>query len=107
MLSHACDHQRQEHVCPNIPWSYITPKVEKFFFCSDDIEHCVKGSCHKWVNKFFADQEKPPILLVWFVKFGTNLNHIEILKLENVCYQLPQNTASFQLIFSTPLPPPP
>jgi len=40
-------------------WNYYkftTPKVEKFFFCPDDIERCIKGSSRKWMDKFSADQ---------------------------------------------------
>ena len=40
-------------------WNYYkftTPKVEKFFFCQDDIKCCVKGSRRKWVDKFSVDQ---------------------------------------------------
>lgn len=74
-------------------WNYYKftkPKDEKFFFCPDDIERCVKGSRRKWVDKFSADQERPPIPPVWPVKIGTNLTRPEILKLENAGFQLPQ-----------------
>ena len=74
-------------------WNYYkftTPKSEKFFFCPDDIERCVKGSRRKWIDKFSVDQERPPIPPVWPVKLGTNLTRPEILKLENAGFQLPQ-----------------
>ena len=73
-------------------WNYYkftTPKVEKFFFCRDDIERCVKCSRHKWVDKFSLDQERPPISPMWPVKLGTNLTCLEILKFENVGFRLP------------------
>ena len=68
-------------------WNYYkftTPKIEKFFFCLDNIERCIKGLHRKCIDKFFADQERPQIPFVWPVKFGTNLTHLGILKLENV-----------------------
>ena len=64
-------------------YKFTTPKVEKFFFCVDVIERCVKGSHRKWVDKFSHDQERPPISPVRPVKLGTNLTRLEILKLEN------------------------
>jgi MFS superfamily sulfate permease-like transporter len=74
-------------------WNYYkftTPKSEKCFFFPDDIECCVKGSRRRWVDKFFVDQERPPIPPVWPVKIGTNLTHPEIVKLENAGFLLPQ-----------------
>ena len=56
-------------------------------FFPNDIEHCIKVSCRKWLDKFFADQERPPIPSIWHVKFGTNLTRPEILKLDNVGFQ--------------------
>jgi hypothetical protein len=62
MLGHACCHEEEmhcqnclqlkEHPCPAYlgVWNYYkftAPKVEKFFFCPDDIERCVKGSRRK------------------------------------------------------------
>ena len=72
-------------------WDYFkfkTTKIEKFFFCSDDIERFVKGSLCKWVDKFSAYQKIPLILFFWCVKFGTNLTCLEIFKLDNVNFQL-------------------
>ena len=74
-------------------WNYYdstAPKVEKFFFCLDNIELCIKGCRRKWINKFFADKERPPIPPMWPVKLGTNLTCLEIFKLVNVGFQLPQ-----------------
>ena len=74
-------------------WNYYkftTRKVEKLFYCPDDIERCIKGSHCKWVDKFFVDQERPPIPYVCPVKLGTNLIRPDILKLENDNFQLPQ-----------------
>jgi hypothetical protein len=91
-------------------WNYYkftTPKVEKFFFCPDDIERCIKGSRRKWVDKFSVDQERPPIPLVWHVKIGTNLTRSEIVKLENVGFQLPQKERITPTrLFNTAAPPP-
>ena len=56
---------------------------------ADNIERCVKNSRHKWIDKYSGDQERPPILLVWPVKLGTNLSPLEILKLEYADFQLP------------------
>ena len=58
--------QLQEHPCTGLPWNwnyykFTKPKVEKFF-CPDNIKRCVKKSRRKWVDKFSADQERPPIL---------------------------------------------
>ena len=90
-------------------WNYYkftTPKSEKFFFCPDDIERCVKGSRRKWVDKFSADQERPPIPPVWPVKIGTNLTRSEIVKLENAGFQLPQKERITPTrLFNTSAPP--
>jgi hypothetical protein len=61
-----------------------TDKVMEFFFCNDDIEHCVKGTKRRWVKS------RPDIPNVWPVKIGTNLSRKEILDLERVGFQLPQ-----------------
>ena len=79
----------------NCNWSlellqFTTPKIENIFFCPNDIERCVKDSRCKWVDKFSADQERPPIPPMWLVKLGSNLTHPEILKLENAGFQLLQ-----------------
>jgi hypothetical protein len=60
------------------------PEVMEFFFCNDDIEHCIKGTRRKWV------QSRPDIPSIWPVKIGTNLSTKEILDLESVGFQLPQ-----------------
>ena len=62
----------------------------QFFFCSDDIERCVKGSRRKWNIPYSDTQERPPVPTVWPVKIGTNLTHSEIVALENAGFQLPQ-----------------
>ena len=75
-------------------------------FSPDDIEHCVKGSRRKWVNKFFVDQERPPIPPMWPVKLCTNRTRPEILKLENADFKLPQKeciTPNHLFNTSTPL----
>jgi hypothetical protein len=59
-------------------------KVMEFFFCNDDIEHCVKGTKQRWVKS------RPDVPNVWPVKIGTNLSRKEILDLERVGFQLPQ-----------------
>jgi hypothetical protein len=90
-------------------WNYYkftAPKVEKFFFCPDDIERCVKGSRRKWVDKFSADQKRPPIPLVWPVKIGTNLMRPEIVKLKNAGFQPPQKERITPTrLFNTSAPP--
>ena len=85
-------------------------RLKSYFFCPDDIKLCVKGSRRKWVDKFSADQERPPIPPVWSVKIGTNLTRPEILKLKNAGFQLPRkesitptrlfNTSAFPLDLS-------
>ena len=55
----------------------------QFFFCSDDIERCVKSSRRKWVIPYSDTLKKPPIPIIWLVKIGTNLTHSEIVALEN------------------------
>ena len=62
----------------------------QFFFCSDDIERCVKGSHRKWIIPYSDTQERPPVPTVWLVKIGTNLTRSEIVALENAGFQLPQ-----------------
>jgi hypothetical protein len=94
-------------------WNYYkftTPKVNKYFFSPDDIECCNKRSCHKSVDKFSTNQERPSIPPVCPVKLGTNLTRPKILKLENVGFQLPKknnitptslfNTSTFPLELS-------
>ena len=62
----------------------------QFFFCSDDIKRCIKGSRHKWVIPYSDTHERPPIPTIWLVKIGTNLTYSEIVALENTRFQLPQ-----------------
>lgn len=68
---------------------YKKDKVERmqFFFCSDDIERCVKGTKRKWVLS------RPIVPSVWPVKIGTNLLKKEILAFQNAGFQLPQRVA--------------
>jgi hypothetical protein len=80
-------------------------RSRKLFFCPDDIEHCVKGSRRKWVDKFSADQEQTPIPPLWPVKIGTNLTRPEILKLENAGFQLPQKERITPRLFNTSVTP--
>ena len=62
----------------------------QFFFCSDDIERCVKDSRRKWIIPYSDTQERPPVPTIWPVKIGTNLTRSEIVALENAGFQLPQ-----------------
>ena len=62
----------------------------QFFFCSDDIERYIKGSCRKWVIPYSDTQERPPVSTIWPVKIGTNLTRSKIVALENAGFQLPQ-----------------
>ena len=62
----------------------------QFFFCSDDIERCVKGSYRKWIISYSDTQERPPVPTISLVKIGTNLTRSEIVALENAGFQLPQ-----------------
>ena len=62
----------------------------QFFFCSDDIERCIKDSRHKWIIPYSDTLKKHPIPTIWPVKIGTNLTHSKIMALENEGFQLPQ-----------------
>ena len=90
-------------------WTNIRRNIAErteFFFCSDDIERCVKGTRRKWVAKYSQDQEMPPIPVVWPVKFGTNLKLNEILALEAAGFQLPEKKpVSPRRLFSSEPPP--
>jgi hypothetical protein len=78
----------------------------RIFFCPDYIEHCIEEPRRKWVDKFFADQERPPIQSVSPVKLGTNLTNPEILKLENVGFQLlKKERITPTRLFNTSAPP--
>ena len=50
----------------------------KFWFCPDDIKHCVSGSKNKYVLDW------PIVPNTWPVKIGTKLSREEILALEDV-----------------------
>jgi len=69
--------------------NYKKNKIEKmqFFFCNDDVEHCVKGSKQKWV---FSKLEVPDI---WPLKFWTNLIKKEMTDLQNARFHLLQCVA--------------
>ena len=74
----------------------------QFFFCSDDIERCVKGTRRKWVTHYSKTEPRPPIPDVWPVKLGTNLKRSEIRALEAAGFQLPQKEqVSPRRLFST------
>jgi hypothetical protein len=58
------------------------------------------------MDKFSANQERPPIPFVWPVKIGTNLTRPEIVKLENAGFQLPQKERITPTrLFNTTAPP--
>jgi hypothetical protein len=58
------------------------------------------------VDKFSADQERPPIPLVWPIKIGTNLTRPKIVKLENAGFQLLQKERiTSTRLFNTTAPP--
>ena len=83
-----------------------TVERTEFFFCSDDIERCVKGTRRKWVAHYSKDLEVPPIPEVWPVKLGTNLKLTEILALEAAGFQLPpKKPVSPRRLFSSAPPP--
>ena len=74
-------------------WCNVRFNCEKqmqFFFCSDDIKRCIKGSRRKWVIPYSDTHERPPIPTIWLVKIGTNLTYSKIVALENTRFQLPQ-----------------
>ena len=50
----------------------------QIFFCSDDIEGCVKDSHRKWVIPYSDTLERPPVPTIWPIKIGTNLTRSEI-----------------------------
>ena len=70
---------------------YKKEKEERmqFFFCSDDMEWCIKGTRWRWV------QFRPNALSIWPMKIGTNFSRKEILDLENAGFQLPQHAIIF------------
>jgi hypothetical protein len=90
-------------------WTNIRRNVSertKFFFSSDDIDWCVKGTKRKWVAKHSADQKMPSIPDVWPVKLGTNLKLTKILALEAAGFQLPhKKPVSPRRLFSFAPPP--
>ena len=67
----------------------------QFFFCTDDIEKCVKGSRHKWVIPYSNTLQRPPIPTIWLVKIGTNLIRSKIVAVENAGFQLLQKERIF------------
>ncbi len=78
----------EEHRCtyllgPNDNYRKKRLDPREFFFCSDNIERCVKGRKMNWVVSV------PPIPEVWPVKLGTNLTCKEILSSENAGFRLP------------------
>ena len=81
----------------------------QFYFCNDDIEHCVKGTRRKWVLLV------PAILTIWPVKVDTKLSVAEILALEVAGFRLPQRQVisprrlfggetSIELVLTYPVP---
>ena len=56
--------------------------VADFWFCSDDIDRCVKGTKRRWVLDWLN------VLEVWPVLSGTNLNREETLLLQHVGFRL-------------------
>jgi hypothetical protein len=75
----------------------------EFWFCSDDINRCVKGGPKSFVVDW------PEIPVVWPVKIGTNLTRQEVLSLEEAGFQLQQRGAlsprrQFQAACNWPLP---
>ena len=58
-----------------------------FWFCVDNINHCVKDSTKKWVL------DGPNLLIVWQVKVGTKITWEEVFSLEDVGFQLQQREA--------------
>ena len=55
-----------------------------FWFCTDDIKHCVSGNKKAWVLDW------PAVPPTWPVKLGTNLTREEVFALEDVGFQLQQ-----------------
>ena len=66
--------------------NYWKNRIERmqFFFYNDDIEQCVKGTRHKWI------QSMPVVPSIWPVKLGTKLSQAEVLALEAAGFRLPQ-----------------
>ena len=56
--------------------------VADFWFCSDDIHRCVKGTKRRWVLDW------PEVPQVWPVLSGTNLNQEEMLLLQHAGFRL-------------------
>ena len=56
----------------------------EFWFCPNDIKHCVNGSKKKYMLDW------PIIFNTWHVKIGTNLSRQEVLALEGARFQLQQ-----------------
>ena len=56
----------------------------EFWFCPDDIKHCVRDSKKKYVLDW------PIVPNTLHVKIGTNISRQEVLALEDVGFQLQQ-----------------
>ena len=57
-----------------------------FWFCPNDIEHCMKGTKHSWVLDW------PQVLDVWPILSGTNLTCQEALLLQDASFKLPRTS---------------
>ena len=65
-----------------------TNNVEyKFWFCPDDIKHCVSGNKKKHVLDWHV------VPNIWPVKIGTNFSRQEVLALKDIGFQLQQREA--------------
>jgi hypothetical protein len=56
--------------------------VTNFWFCPDDIEHCLKGTKRSWIINW------PQVPDVWLVLSGTNLTRQETLLLQDADFTL-------------------
>ena len=61
----------------------------QLFFCTNDIERCIKDSRCKWIIPYSNTLERLPIPTISSVKIGTNLTYSKIEALENAGFQLP------------------
>ena len=60
-----------------------TNNVEyKFWFCLDDVKHCVNGSKKKYALDLFV------VSNTWPMKINTNLSRHEVLVLEDARFQM-------------------
>jgi hypothetical protein len=86
-------------------WNYYkftTPKVEKFFFCPNDIECSVKGSQRKWVDKFSHDKKTFQFRLCGMSNLALVSLVQRSLNLKMQVFDFSQKNASLQLDSSTP-----